>query len=163
MRQNKISIILRLVALFLCVSFIFSNNVTTSLAKYTTSKETGNITSGVAKFIDVSKDITVSGTIIFESITNINPAETKSNVFKISNTGETPIKVVLKVESNNVLPLIFKWNNTEYADNIYVFEMPVDTTKNITFDIIWDKNKIDFSYSNYIDYVVVKATCEQIQ
>ena len=163
MRQNKTSILLRLIALFLCVSFIMSKNITTSLAKYTTSKDTGNITSGIAKFIDVSKDITTSGTIIFESITNINPAETKSNVFKISNTGETPIKVVLTVESNNVLPLIFKWNNVEYIDNIYIFDMPIGTSKNITLDIIWDENNIDFSYSNYIDYVVVKATCEQIQ
>ena len=158
-KNDKISIILKVIAISLCIIFISLKALTTSLAKYTSSVSSSDFAK-VAKFINIDSDITSSGTLVLDSNIDIQPLESKSVDFTINNSGETAVEVTLSYSSEGNLPLDIHWEDI-VGDTFSVVLKPGETT-NITLYVEWQDSILNFIYHNTVDTVVVNTTCEQV-
>lgn len=157
--NNKIGYYLIVSSIILFTLVIVIGVVSGSISKYIDSDLSGD-DADTAVFIDVEKDITTSGSIVFDEEIVLSPAGYKDVTFKINNTGDTAIKLYLDLERTYNLPLYFTFDGLD--TNSYVINIKPSETKEVMLVIKWDSEDIDYIYSSLIDYIVVKATCEQI-
>ena len=158
-KNDKISIILRVLAISLCIVFISLKSLTTSLAKYTSSVSSSDFAK-VAKFISIDSDITSSGTIDFDSSVHIEPKQSKSVELIINNDGETTVEVTLSYSSNGNLPLDIYWDG--FGGDTYIVILKPGETHSITLYVEWQNTLLNFIYHNTVDTVVINTTCEQV-
>lgn len=159
MIKDKFGLILRLIALLLMAFFISSRMMTESLAKYSTTA-TSQDSARVAKFIDIDKDITSEGTIIFNSELVMNPGDEKEVELTIVNSGEVTLDFTMDISSYETLPLDY------YIDGVLIKNYqkrlnPGDSVK-VTVLMKWEEELNDYIYSNVVDSVSFYASCEQV-
>ena len=178
MKHNKRLIVLRLIAIVLCLMFITSKYITKTLAKYTSS-DFASDSARVATFFIGSDD--TKAPISF-SINNMKAGDTLTYDFAIVNyTGdkltETAYTYNFSVSTLGNLPLtITVSQNSKSGTGEFATIDPVSKTSGVngtmdcntksshtyTITITWDKNELDYKYTQEVDMLIINYTCTQV-
>lgn len=172
MKHDKKILIIRLIAIFLCLTFITSKYISKTFAKYTSS-DFGSDSARVATFFVGATNNTSS---IDFSLTDINTTTVKEITFNVVNfvdekKTEVAYNYEFEVSTLNNLPLIITLTaptESGYAevDGLLATNGKMDcngkTTHTYTITIKWDPSKVDYEYTELIDVLTIDFTCNQI-
>ena len=177
LKHDKKMIIIRLIAIVLCLFFITSKFISKTLAKYTSS-DFGSDSARVATFFVGDNGSASIGNFSLEEIYN---GATKEIEFVIVNfEGEKITEVAYNYEFTvstlNNLPLIItietkqKTGSGEFADidNITghatsgLMDCNSKSTHSYVIKIKWNEEVIDYEYTELIDILTIDYTCSQI-